>query len=186
MRKVYASILALVLCFSFSGTLSNVCMAAEYDLSGLTSEELIQLRNDIDARLVPVEPDFVIYDNDEIYVSWFGIEDTVDTQGEHAYQLDYLISNQTDHNLYYYIDNIAINGFLISTSNEIKKDLPAHTSVYTAATNANFFDKEILDSTRFSGTFETVSARIRFYQPDENGDFSYNDPFLTLNPVISI
>lgn len=181
MRRMIVVLAAMCLCL-----ITACCYAESLDLSSLSQEEMIRLKNDLSARLAPTEADAVLYDKDGIFVAWQGIEDEEESDGSHEYQLDYLISNQTDETMYVDFSTISINGFIISVSNRLALEIPAHTSAYTAATNRWLFDTEILDSIRFNGTFENVAVEMKFYNTDEEGKCSYSSQIATVNTSVVV
>lgn len=153
----------------------GMCRAEGFDISSLSYEELISLRNDINARLVLAEAENVLFDEYGISVAWYGIKETPKSAESTQYQIDFFVSNQNDETVFLGIDSLSINGVMISPSNNIVLEIPAHTSVYTAATNRWIFDTKTLESMHFSGTFEDVTVRLKFYHQDAEGKCSYGD-----------
>lgn len=68
MRKLLVSVLAVFLCFACVEQPLNVCKAGGgYELSVLSADELLNLRNDIDARLTATDEKAAVYDVDGNY-----------------------------------------------------------------------------------------------------------------------
>lgn len=119
--------------------------ADEIQLEEMTQAELLELRAAIDARLIAMEMNTVLYDQNGILVTWCGIEKKPDSfDGGYEYQVDLMISNNSGEDIVFDLPVIAINGFVIGKTNDMSKTLDNGLSVMTAATNICFFDDGIL------------------------------------------
>lgn len=119
------------------------------DLSLYSQEQLLNLRNAIDAKIVSAPKGETIYDKDGLFVSWAGIQKRENRFDKgYTYQLDVLVANESEEDLEIGFSEIAINGFLILTSNNFYTELPAGFNLFTGASNICIFDDSTLSDSR--------------------------------------
>ncbi len=138
----------IVICLLLS--VFSICHAQTHiDISALTEDELLELRDQINARLSELNPtDDILYDDDEITVQWLGFN----TEVELSLQNSLLITNKTDHAVYYDLSEIAYNSIQFSSSAARREDVKIESgfSTLTSSHNGFFIDFEDLNKVGIS------------------------------------
>ena len=168
MRKLLSYILLVAICLAITVS----CMASSVlpDISGLSIDDLSELRNLINLRLIELNDNGeTVFDDQGIMVKWLGFNADYYPRIKNSL----LITNKTEKPLYYEITKIAYNGIQISASNSFRSDaIEPEMSYLTATNNLNMVDISLLESfgIKKEDDFKDVFLEMSFFHSDSYGE----------------
>lgn len=162
-QKAGLIIFLLILICSFSAGSAELL-----SLEGYSPEQLLDMKQRIEARLVAVQSGDVVYDDDGIIVVWKGVY--AKHSGESGNVLvGVQLFNNLDEDVWFNMDLFALNGILIPKSyNYYMMELPAYFSAITSGYD-NLWTRDLRD-VKESGveSFDNVYIRINLYKDKED------------------
>ena len=165
------NIIAFVILFSLA-IRSVFSMAESVPVSEMTIDQLYRELAEVDARIKATEQGDVVLDDNGLLISWYGVEREEDKyDGGFEYQVNFLRSNNTGKTIVFDMPVIAINGYVITKSNDMSQELMDGMNVFTAATNICFFDDGILGDSQIE-EIKTVRVNLRIRDVEKNELYS--------------
>ena len=161
MRKLL--LFAISVCMCLTLITSSLAASDLPDISGLSVDELSELRDQINLRLIELnDTGDIVFDDQGITVKWLGLN--ADYYPRIKQSL--LIINNTGAPLYYKITKIAYNGIQVSASNSMRSDAIEPDMSYLTATN-NLFLVDISPLEPFGlkekADFKDIFLEIEFF-----------------------
>lgn len=167
MRKIIAIIVCISVCF----VASSVSLAAskQIDISKLSEEELLELRDRINIRLDEIRnPDDILFEDKDITIKWMGFDTKLSSHVKNGL----LITNKTNKPLYYGITKIAYNGIQVTAANSfLNMEIGEGLSYLTTTDNLYLVDLDSLSAVGINRISDIVDVylEVSFYKSDDYG-----------------
>ena len=174
MKRFIAMVLAAVLVIA--GT-----AYAEIDLSGMTHDELVALRDEIDALLIEQgatdneaaeETDGIIIDNDTITAEFLGFDDN---PGLGMFTVNLRVTNKTEQPIWAYMDKASVNDEMMQM---VMTGVPLYIDPGKIGSNSFIFYYKQTSIEKF-GDVKEVSFRLKVDNKDTMNEI-WTSPEVTL------
>lgn len=137
MRKLLLFVCTVCICLTL--TVSSLATSALPDISGLSVDDLTELRDLINLRLIELnDTGDTVFDDQGITIKWLGFNADYHPHIKNSL----LITNNTEMPLYYEISKIAFNGIQISAANTFRSDAIEPGMSYLTATDNRYSKNE--------------------------------------------
>lgn len=167
MRRIIVSILIICLCMTC--VITSFAATKLPDISKLSEEELLELRDRINARLDELkENKDILYEDKDITIKWLGFN----TDFSPHIKNSLLITNKMNKSVYYGITKISYNGIQVTAANSfMNMEIEAGMSYLTATNNLSLVDLGGLEAVGIKNVRDItdVYLEICFYKSDDFG-----------------
>lgn len=167
MRKLLIGCLIACLCLTLT---VNCCAASkQIDISKLSREELLELRDRINVRLDELEESKdILFDDKDVTIKWLGFN----TDFSPHIKNSLLITNKTNKSIYYGITKISYNGIQVTAANSfMNMEIETGMSYLTSTNNLNLVDLSGLEAVGIKSISDItdVYLEVCFYKSDDFG-----------------
>ena len=166
MRK--ALVFFLIICLGLFIASGSLAASKPVDISKLSKEELLELRDRINLALDQLESeDDILYDDKDVTIKWLGFDDKYSSSIKHSL----LITNKMNKTVYYQITKVAYNGIQIEPANQISMGIEAGMGYITSTNNCCLVDISSLEPLGVKGIddIKDIYLEVSFYKDDSWG-----------------